>query len=312
MHMADRVYVFHVSRPRDAVHPVQAAPTTTDASRPVDRPAAPVVERPGAADRVADAVLDRLRRWGGMVALAGAVARALVRPPFAWRREYVIACIELLRSSFWPIAISVAVFGFSGPGLQAGNFLEAFGSTDRSGGFLVVAIVREFGTFVTAAVVAGVVGTMLAAELGTRRVRGEIDALEALGVEPVAAIVAPRTLALVTMLMVLDVFALVAGVAGGYVASVVVLDGSSGAFVASFMSNVTFLDLLGSVVKVGVFGLLIGIVCSWHGLRAEGGAHGVGRAVNRAVVGSLMAIFVVNLVYTQWFLATFPEVNVLR
>lgn len=296
-------------------------PTPDTASPRAGRPVAPTrgpaalpvaASPPGAADRIAVAAHDRLRRWGGMVALAGAVLRALAQPPFAWRREYVIACIELLRSSFWPIAISVAVFGFSGPGLQAGNFLEAFGSTDRSGGFLVVAIVREFGTFVTAAVVAGVVGTMLAAELGTRRVRGEIDALEALGVDPVAAIVAPRTLALVTMLMLLDVFALVAGVTGGYLASVVVLGGSSGAFVASFMANVTFLDLLASVVKVGVFGLLIGIVCSWHGLRAAGGAHGVGRAVNRAVVGSLMAIFVVNLVATQWFLATFPEVNVLR
>lgn len=272
--------------------------------------APPAAARP--ASRFGTAVGDRVRRWGGMVALTGAVGKALLTPPFAWRREFVIACVELLRSSFWPIAISVAVFGFSGPGLQAGNFLGAFGSTDRTGGFMVVAIVREFGTFVTSAVVAGIVGTMLAAELGTRRVRGEIDALEVLGVDPVASIVAPRTLALVAMLMVLDVFALVFGVAGGYVASVGVLDGTTGAFVASFLSNVTFLDLLGSVVKVGIFGLLIGIISSWHGLHASGGAHGVGRAVNRAVVGSLLAIFVVNLVYTQWFLATFPEVNVLR
>lgn len=292
---------------------MQATSTPTDTAPVAHRPAdAPAPGASGPAGRLGAAVGVRLRRWGGMAALLGAVLRALVAPPFAWRREFVIACVELLRSSFWPIAISVAVFGFSGPGLQAGNFLEAFGSTDRSGGFMVVAIVREFGTFVTAAVVAGIVGTMLAAELGTRRVRGEIDALEALGVEPVAAIVAPRTLALVVMLMLLDVFALVFGVAGGYVASVGVLDGTTGAFVSSFMSNVTFLDLLGSVVKVGIFGLLIGIICSWHGLNAEGGAHGVGRAVNRAVVGSLMAIFVVNLIYTQWFLATFPEVNVLR
>lgn len=300
---------------------MQATSTTTDSAAGPGRPAAPPRARSGppapvASDgpalRLGAAVGDRVRRWGGMVALTGAVGKALLTPPFAWRREFVIACIELLRSSFWPIAISVAVFGFSGPGLQAGNFLEAFGSTDRSGGFMVVAIVREFGTFVTSAVVAGIVGTMLAAELGTRRVRGEIDALETLGLDPVAAIVAPRTLALVVMLMVLDVFALVFGVAGGYVASVGVLDGTTGAFVSSFMSNVTFLDLLGSVVKVGIFGLLIGIISSWHGLHATGGAHGVGRAVNRAVVGSLLAIFLVNLIYTQWFLATFPEVNVLR
>ncbi|WP_320670209.1 MlaE family ABC transporter permease [Patulibacter defluvii] len=268
--------------------------------------------RPAPAERLLAAVGERLRRLGGIVALTVAVARALLRPPFAWRREFVIASIDTLRATFWPIAISVAVWGFSGPGLQAGNFLQAFGSVDRAGGFMVVAIVREFGTFVTAGVVAGMVGTMLAAELGTRRVRGEIDALEVLGVDPVAAIVAPRTLALVVVLMVLDVFALLFGVLGGYVASVGVLGGTTGAFLESFVANATFLDLLASVVKVGIFGLLIGVISSWHGLHAEGGAHGVGRAVNRAVVGSLLAIFVVNLLYTQWFLATFPEVNVLR
>ena len=288
---------------------MQASHSTPVAAPSRDRPR---TARPAAAARLSAGLGERLRRFGGILALTFAVGRARLRPPFAWRREFTIACIDTMRATFWPIAISVAVWGFSGPGLQAGNFLQAFGSVDRAGGFMVVAIVREFGTFVTAGVVAGMVGTMLTAELGTRRVRGEIDALEVLGVDPVAAIVAPRTLALVVVLMVLDVFALVFGVAGGYVASVGVLGGTTGAFLESFVANATFLDLLASVVKVGIFGLLIGVISAWHGLNASGGAHGVGKAVNRAVVGSLLAIFVVNLLYTQWFLATFPEVNVLR
>jgi phospholipid/cholesterol/gamma-HCH transport system permease protein len=237
---------------------------------------------------------------------------ALVEPPFPWRREFVLHCLFVLRHALLPIAIAVAAWGFSGPGLQAGNFLVTFGSIDRAGGFMVVAIVREFGTFVTATVVAGVVGTAITAELGARVVTGEMDALRLLGVDPIRHIVAPRILALTLTMMGLDVVALLFGVLGGYLASVGVLGGTSGAFLASFNANATFLDLAASVVKVGIFGALIGTICGWHGLNVSGGAQGVGRGVNRAIVGCLIAIFLVNLVYTQYFLAARPDVGVFR
>jgi len=254
----------------------------------------------------------RVRRLGGMLGLAIDAGRALLRPPFAWRREFVLHCAFILRAAFLPIAVSVAAWGFAGPGLQAGNFLVTFGSIDRAGGFMVVAIVREFGTFVTASVVAGVVGTAITSELGARRVRGELDALRVLGVDPVGSIVAPRILALALMMMLLDAFALLFGVAGGYVASVGVLGGTTGGFLGSFFSNTTFLDLAASVLKVGIFGVLIGVICGYKGLTASGGPAGVGRAVNEAVVGCLVAVFLVNLLYTQWFLAEFPQVGVFR
>src|SRR3954447_1364534 len=162
-------------------------------------------------------------RIGGMLALSLRVGLALARPPFAWRRETAIFMAIVLRRTIPAIALSIALWGFAGPGLQAGNFLVLFGSPDRAGGFMVVAILREFGTFVTATVVAGVAGTMLTAELGARQVRGELDALRVLGIDPVASLVAPRILALVLALMGLDLIALVCGVAGGYVANVGVL-----------------------------------------------------------------------------------------
>jgi phospholipid/cholesterol/gamma-HCH transport system permease protein len=251
-------------------------------------------------------------RVGGMLALALRIVAALVRPPFAWRRETSIFLSAMLVATLPAIAISIALWGFSGPGLQAGNFLVLFGAPDRAGGFMVVAILREFGTFVTATVVAGVAGTMLTAELGARKVRGELDALSVLAVDPVASIVAPRVLALVLALMGLDLIALVCGVAGGYVADVGVLGATSGAFLDSFFANTTFVDLVASVVKVGIFGALIGLICAWHGLNVSGGPEGVGRAVNRAVVGCLVAIFLVNLVFTQGLLAAFPDIGVLR
>ncbi|HYF27227.1 MAG TPA: ABC transporter permease [Baekduia sp.] len=263
-------------------------------------------------DRPAHVVGLRIRRVGGMLALAIRACIAMVRPPFAWRREFVLQAIFVLKVAFLPIAISIAAWGFSGPGLQAGNFLVTFGTIDRAGGFMVVAIVREFGTFVTATVVAGVVGTTITAELGARKIREELDALRVLGVDPIAAMVAPRILALTVTMMALDVVALAFGVLGGYVASVGFLGGTSGGFLVNFFANTTFLDLAASVIKVGIFGFLIGVICCYKGLEASGGAEGVGRAVNEAIVGCLIAIFFINLVYTQYFLAAFPDVGVFR
>src|SRR5438105_2010531 len=160
--------------------------------------------------------IERVRSLGAITALAGACARSVVRPTRQRWRELIRQCAAILRASLPAAMLSIAAWGFAGPGLQAGNFLVSFGSIDRSGGFMVVAIVREFGTYVTATVVAGIVGTMFTAELGTRGVRGELDALVALGVDPVADLVAPRVLALVLCMMALDLFALLCGVFGGY------------------------------------------------------------------------------------------------
>lgn len=263
-------------------------------------------DRPGALVRL------RVQRLGGMAVLALRAMIAAVRSPRLWSRQFVLQCIFILKVSALPIAISIAAWGFAGPGLQAGNFLVTFGTIDRAGGFMVVAIVREFGTFVTATVVAGIVGTTITAELGARSIRGELDALRVLGVDPISQMVAPRILALTVMMAALDVLALVCGVAGGYIASVGVLGGTTGAFFVNFFANTTFLDLAASVVKVAIFGFLIGTICCYKGLNVTGGAEGVGRAVNEAVVACLIAIFFVNLVYTQFFLAAFPDVGVFR
>ena len=256
--------------------------------------------------------LDRLRILGGMVELAAACARALARPTRTRRRELIRQWAAILRAALPAAMLSIAAWGFAGPGLQAGNFLTLFGSIDRSGGFMVVAIVREFGTFVTATVLAGVVGTMFTAELGARRVRGELDALAVLGVDPIKELVAPRVLALVLVMVGLDLFALVFGVLGGYLATTLVLGDTSGAFLSSFFANTTPADVIASLIKVAIFGALIGVICAYHGLTVSGGPAGVGRAVNRAVVGCLVAIFVVNLIFTQWFLASYRGVGVFK
>jgi phospholipid/cholesterol/gamma-HCH transport system permease protein len=258
------------------------------------------------------AAIERVRSLGAIATLATGCANALAHPTRRRRDETIRQSANILKAALPASMLSIAAWGFAGPGLQAGNFLVTFGSIDRSGGFMVVAIVREFGTYVTATVVAGVVGTMLTAELGTRKVRGELDALAVLGVDPIKDIVAPRVLALVLTMIGLDLLALLFGVFGGYLATTLILGGTRGAFLASFFANTTPADLIASLVKVAIFGALIGVICGYHGLAVSGGSAGVGRAVNRAVVGCLVAIFVVNLIYTQWFLAAFPQVGVFK
>jgi phospholipid/cholesterol/gamma-HCH transport system permease protein len=258
------------------------------------------------------AAIERVGSLGAIASLATACARALARPTRRRRDETIRQSANILKAALPASMLSIAAWGFAGPGLQAGNFLVTFGSIDRSGGFMVVAIVREFGTYVTATVVAGVVGTMLTAELGTSKVRGELDALAVLGVDPVKDIVAPRVLALVLTMIGLDLLALLFGVLGGYLATTLILGGTRGAFLASFFANTTPADLIASLIKVAIFGALIGVICGYHGLAVTGGSAGVGRAVNRAVVGCLVAIFVVNLIFTQWFLAAFPQVGVFK
>ncbi|MFL5822086.1 MAG: MlaE family ABC transporter permease [Solirubrobacteraceae bacterium] len=284
--------------PRRVRRGSSVAALATPTSRPISHPVSLAV--------------GRLRTLGAMAELAGACLGAMARPTRARRRELIRQSAVILRSAMPAAMLSIAAWGFAGPGLQAGNFLVTFGSIDRSGGFMVVAIVREFGTYVTATVVAGVVGTMFTAELGARRVRGELDALSVLGVDPVKDLIAPRVLALILTMLGLDLFALVFGVLGGYLATTLVLGGTEGAFMASFFANTTPADVIASLVKVGIFGALIGVICAYHGLNVTGGPAGVGRAVNRAIVGCLIAIFVVNLIYTQWFLASFPSVGVFK
>jgi phospholipid/cholesterol/gamma-HCH transport system permease protein len=207
--------------------------------------------------------------------------------------------------------VSTVAFGFGAPGLQGGNIFLLFGIPERLGSFFLMASVREFAPWINAMVVAGVVGTAVTADLGARRIREEFDAMEVLGVDPVRAIILPRVIALSIMTGLLDVVALSCGVAGGWIASQE-LGANSDAFFANFWNNATTVDMAGSVCKTFLFGLIIGIVCCYKGYRAEGGAIGVGRAVNHAVVIAFAGIWAFNWAFTQIMLGLNPDMQVYR
>src|ERR671912_72816 len=244
---------------------------------------------------------------GDMMVLTAKTVSSAIRPPYPYGGEFISQFLFALQLCWFPMMISTLAFGFGAPGLQAANFLSLFGALDRIGGVFVLASIRVFTPFVTAVVVAGVAGTAITADLGARKIREELDALQVLGVDPIKNLVVPRFLALMLITGLLDIYALVFGISGGILTEIL-YNQPLGGFFATLFSNASITDLWGSVIKCTLFGALIAIVCCYKGMTASGGAAGVGRAVNEAVVIAFAGIWAFNYVFTQTLLATHPEI----
>ncbi len=263
------------------------------------------------ADRAFLPTKNMLEQVGDMMILTGKTMLSALRPPYPYGGEFVNQFLFALRLCWFPLLVSTVAFGYGAPGLQAGNFLVLFGALDRLGGFFVLASIREFAPFVTAIIVSGVAGTAICADLGARKIREELDALQVLGVDPVKNLVVPRFLALMVITGLFNIYALLFGIFGGVIATIS-LGAPLGPFFSTLLTNASIPDLWGSVVKTTMFGAIIAIICCYKGMTASGGAEGVGRAVNQAVVATITVVFAFNYVFTQTLLATHPEISVIK
>src|SRR5436190_11641410 len=252
-----------------------------------------------------------LEEFGDMMILTGKTIWSALRPPYPYGGELVSQFLFTLRLVWFPLLITTVAISYGAPGLQAGDFLTLFGALDRLGGFFVLASIREIGPLITAIVIAGVTGTSITADLSAGKFREELDALQVLGVDPVKNLVVPRFLALMVATGLFDIYALLFGIFGGMLAELV-SGGSLGPFWNTLFANSSTTDLWGSVLKTTMFGAIIAIVCCYKGMTASGGAEGVGRAVNEAVVLAFTAIFSFDYVFTQTLLATHPQILVIK
>jgi phospholipid/cholesterol/gamma-HCH transport system permease protein len=263
------------------------------------------------ADRAFLPTKNLLEEVGDMMILTGKTVVSALRPPYPYGGEFISQFLFALKLCWFPLLISTIAISYGAPGLQAGNFLVIFGAIDRLGGFFVLTSIREFGPSVTAIILAGVAGTAITADLGARKIREELDALQVLGVDPVKNLVVPRFLALMLVTGLFDVFAVFFGIFAGLLATIL-NNAPLGGFWATFFTNASTTDLWGSVLKCTMFGAIIAIVCCYKGMTASGGAEGVGRSVNQAVVIAFLGVFAFNYVFTQTLLATHPEITVIR
>jgi phospholipid/cholesterol/gamma-HCH transport system permease protein len=248
---------------------------------------------------------------GSMGVLTGKTLVSAIRPPYPYGAEFVSQFLFAIRLCWFPMIVASVAFTYGPSGIQTANFLNLFGAIDRLGGLFVLVVVREFAPLVCAIVMAGVAGTAMTADLGARKIREELDALQVLGVDPIKNLVVPRFLSLMLVTGMFNVYALIFGTLGGVL--VTLSNGAPlGPFWATYFDNATTTELWGSLLKTTLFGAIIAIVCCYKGLTASGGAEGVGRAVNQAVVIAFLGIGAFNYVFTQTLLATHPELSMPR
>jgi phospholipid/cholesterol/gamma-HCH transport system permease protein len=237
-----------------------------------------------------------VRATGGFFAMALDTLVAMFTTRFAWR-EYLLQTWFVARVSIVPtlmLTIPYAVllvFIFN-------ILLVEFGAADFSGSGAAYGAVTQLGPVVTVLVVAGAGATAMCADLGSRTIREELDALKVMGVNPIPALVVPRVLAATTVAVALASSVILVGIAGGYVFAVFVQHVSPGAFVAGLTLITHGDDVLISLVKAALFGLSAGLIACYKGISVEGGPAGVGNAVNETVVFTFMALFAINIVMT--------------
>jgi phospholipid/cholesterol/gamma-HCH transport system permease protein len=246
-----------------------------------------------------------LRETGNFAAMSLDTARAAFRRPFQWR-EFIQQCWFAASVSIIPTCLTAIPFGAI-IALQTGALIRQLGAVSLNGGASVIAVVREAGPIVTALIIAGAAGSAVCADLGARKIRDEIDAMEVLAVDPLHRLVVPRVLAIGLVSVLLNGLVSVVGVAGGYFFSVVVQHGSPGPYFASFTELAQTADIVQAEVKALVFGLIAGLMASYKGLNAKGGPKGVGDAVNESVVFTFMLLFAINFVASLLYQQIIPQ-----
>jgi phospholipid/cholesterol/gamma-HCH transport system permease protein len=246
-----------------------------------------------------------LRRIGLFLLFCGAALRSAFRRP--WQvREFVRQAWFLSSVSIAPAALVSIPFG-AVIALQLGSLVRQLGAQSFTGAASVLAVVREAGPIVTALVIAGAGGSAMCADLGARRIREELDAMEVLGIDPIQRLVVPRIAASMLVAVLLNGVVSVVGVAGGYFFNVVLQGGTPGAYLASFQALGQLPDLLSGELKALVFGLVAALVATYLGMNAKGGPKGVGDAVNQAVVVTFMLLFALNFVLTAVYFQVIPQ-----
>ncbi len=183
--------------------------------------------------------------------------------------------------------------------LQTSSTLATFGAVGLTGSLVSISLVRELGPVLASLMVAGRVGSGMASELGSMKVTEQINAMRALGTDPIKKLVVPRIFATVTMQPLLTIIADAVGVIGGLFVAVGLLHISANLYLSSAWNALSYNDILGGLLKPLVFGAIISTVSCYIGLRTEGGTQGVGRATTRAVVASSVLILVSDFFLTR-------------
>jgi phospholipid/cholesterol/gamma-HCH transport system permease protein len=236
---------------------------------------------------------------GGLSRLSGQFGRVFWRRPYGFTE--IVAQCESIGVKSMPIATLILFFVGLVFALQFGLTLQTMGAVPYVGKVTSLSIVRELGPVFTALVVGGRVGAGMAAEIGSMRVTEQVDAIRALGADPVKKLVVPRVLAATLMLPLVTLFADIIGIIGGMLISWMQFDLSMTHFYKSAVTTVRTTDFLSGYMKPFFFGFGIAIIGCFEGLTCAQGTEGVGRATTRTVVNVSIMVVLVDFFLTKIF-----------
>jgi phospholipid/cholesterol/gamma-HCH transport system permease protein len=195
-----------------------------------------------------------------------------------------------------PLVLITSIFTGGVSAVQAAYQFQDYVPMRYLGTVIGKSVVIELGPVLTALVVGGRVGASIAAELGTMKVTEQVDALETLAVDPIRYLVAPRLIAALVMLPVVTIFADFIAIIGGWAVALVGLDVSTHTFFSGLKIFFHASDVFSGLIKAVFFGGIIALMGSFHGMRTEGGAEGVGVATTKAVVSSCLMILITDYI----------------
>lgn len=245
------------------------------------------------------AVKETFDFFGGSINLAYATFLTLFTRPFYFK--LVVEQIYQLGVKSLSLTTITALSTGMVMSLQFGLGLERFGGKPYVPKVVGLSILKELGPVLTCLMLAGRVGSGIAAEIGSMKVTQQIDAIRALGTDPIRKIVIPRVLALVFLAPILTLFADITGILGGMVLSSAELNIHPVYYYQQSLYSLKLTDFTYGIYKTFVFGFIIGITGCYYGLKTTGGTQGVGQATTKAVVTSSIWVTVSDFVMTKIF-----------
>ena len=241
---------------------------------------------------------------GGLAALAGQSAYFTFVGPFRGQRlrpQRAIHQAMAIGVEAIPIVSLITFFVGLIMALQSAYELRQLGAMQLVAGAVAISILRELGPLLTAIVVIGRSGSAFAAEIGTKKVTEEVDALRTMAFDPVSFLVAPKFLAMLVMMPCLAVWADFMGIVGGCVFGVSAADFTIGSYFQATRDAILTRDIYTGLIKSILFGLVITAVGCKEGFSTGAGAEEVGRSTTAAVVTSIALVIIVDLVFTTLF-----------
>jgi phospholipid/cholesterol/gamma-HCH transport system permease protein len=202
-----------------------------------------------------------------------------------------------------PVVILIGFFTGAVMGLQMSRALSTYGATGQVGQIVAITLVRELGPVLTAIIVAGRNASGMASELGSMKVTEQIDAMRALGTDPIQKLVTPRLIATAFVLPLLTIIADFLGIFGGWVIAATMLNITSSQYWSTAWRALQYNDVAQGLIKPFVFAIIISLVGCFYGLRTTGGTQGVGRSTTQAVVVASVWIIILTFFIGKFFVS---------